>query len=138
VGISARWYVSPEAIPFTLPTDTQSQGVGALFLAMESRSELEHALSSNPDQARAAIDTVWPVVSFIVLGSTIVHGLSVAAVSVLIHVRRKPGDRSSTVGGETEPIAGMVHEEEDLEEEEEEEGFEERGERRSGEGRVRL
>jgi NhaP-type Na+/H+ or K+/H+ antiporter len=115
-------------------------GVGAVFLAMESRSELESAMKDNPEQAKQAMDVIWPVVSFIVLGSTVVHGLSVAAMSVGIHLRRPKEERDHWIGGETEPIGGMVHEESDIEEEEQEESFEERGERRNedGEGRVRL
>ena len=91
-------------------------GVGALFLAIEARAELEtetslplpHPPSSSPH--KAAIEAVWPVICFIVLGSTMVHGLSVAAISVGISLTRRAEERAGMMGTEREPLVGMVHE----------------------------
>lgn len=91
-------------------------GVGAIFLAIEARAQLETGTSlplPNPDPSGKnfhATMLVWPVVTFVVFGSTLVHGFSVAALSVWIHFfRRNKDTRSHTIGGETEPLDGMVH-----------------------------
>ncbi|MCJ1228291.1 hypothetical protein MMC12_004952 [Toensbergia leucococca] len=92
-------------------------GVGALFLAIEARAELETGSSlplprppsNSPHEA--AIKTVWPVVCFVVLGSIMVHGLSVAVISVVGHYSRGKDKRDTIVGGEIEPLLGMVHDE---------------------------
>lgn len=89
-------------------------GLGALFLAMEARAQLETGTSlplpSPPhgkgERARA-IALVWPVVCFVVLGSTFIHGLSVVVISLGGHLIRKPNERSPLVGGETEVLDGM-------------------------------
>lgn len=122
-------------------------GVGALFLAIEARAQLETETSlplPRPDphgKHRYAVELIWPVISFIVFGSTMVHGLSVAATSVMIHFNRKKEDRASSIAAETEPLGGMFHDEEEDDEEEEEEE-ESRGEqdsgRRRGNGRISL
>lgn len=62
-------------------------GLGGLFLAIYGRAVLENGTTTPdphpPDFTRPynprekAIETIWPVVSFIVLGSTFVHGFSV-------------------------------------------------------------
>lgn len=94
-------------------------GLGALFLAMEARAQLETGTSrplpepihKKPyDDKDRAIELVWPVVCFIVLGSTMVHGLSVAVISVGGHYSRKSGERAPLVGHETEGLHGMDHE----------------------------
>lgn len=62
-------------------------GVGALFLAIEARAQLETGTSiplprpevpDGPpyDDTDVAKALVWPVICFVVLGSTVVHGLS--------------------------------------------------------------
>lgn len=95
-------------------------GVGALFLAMEARGELEggdgvpKGLPDKPtppftDNTKA-IYLVWPVVCFVVLGSTIAHGLSVLAISLGGHLSRKKGERAPLLGAETEGLDAMVHE----------------------------
>lgn len=96
-------------------------GIGALFLAMEARAQLETGTSiplpTPPDfppdhelsETEVAIQVVWPVICFVVMGSTIVHGLSVAAVSVGSHYSRPHGERAPLIGGENEPLGGMVH-----------------------------
>jgi len=91
-------------------------GVGALFLAIEARAQLETGTSVPTDRPpphsphKVAIETIRPVVSFIVLGSTMVHGLSVAAISVASHYSRKEGERAPLLGAETEGLSGMIQE----------------------------
>lgn len=88
-------------------------GVGAMFLAMEARGRLETGSSTplpHPPESgehMEAILAIWPVVSFIVLGSIMVHGFSAALMSVYGHLTRHPKRRSSTVGGEDERLGGM-------------------------------
>ena len=91
-------------------------GVGAMFLVIEARAMLENG-TSIPDahppkhsKHKEAIETVWPVVSFIILGSTMVHGLSVAAISVGSHYTRKEGERAPLIGAESDGLQAMVHE----------------------------
>lgn len=91
-------------------------GLGALFLVIEARAQLENG-TSQPEphppkhtKHKEAIEMIWPVVSFIILGSTMVHGLSVAAISVGSHYSRKEGERAPLVGQETNGLHYMVHE----------------------------
>lgn len=91
-------------------------GVGALFLVIEARAILENG-TSIPDGCppetgdnKEAIHTVWPLVCFIVLGSTMVHGLSVAAISVGSHYTRKEGERAPLIGAESDGLENMAHE----------------------------
>ena len=55
-------------------------------------------------------ESIWPVISFVVFGSTLVHGLSVLALSVAGHFQRKEGERAPLLAAETEPLDGMAHE----------------------------
>ncbi|KAL9058706.1 MAG: hypothetical protein Q9162_001574 [Coniocarpon cinnabarinum] len=128
-------------------------GVGGIFLALEGRAQLENGTSipeDTPDKLRLPVETrskvelMWAVVLFIVMGSTLVHGFSVVVISMYSHFSRAGKERARQVGGETQPLQGMVHvdsegEETQSEEEEEEEsdGDEESGERRGG-GQIRL
>ncbi|KUJ24553.1 Na(+)/H(+) antiporter-like protein [Mollisia scopiformis] len=94
-------------------------GVGALFLAMEAREELEppasfpygkgHRSASYSDLDQA-IALVWPVVCFVVVGSTFVHGLSTVAISVGGSFARKRGERAPLLGQETDGLEAMDHE----------------------------
>ena len=94
-------------------------GLGGLFLAMEARAVLETGGSipephpphySRPYTAKEkAIETVWPVVCFVVFGSTLVHGLSVLALSIYDHFRRPKEHRSELLAGEDDPLVGMEH-----------------------------
>lgn len=95
-------------------------GVGALFLAMESRAQLENGTSlplpkppplTGPPytERQIATEMVWPVICFVVLGSTMIHGLSVAIITVSGHFSRKEGERAPLIGGETEALHGMDH-----------------------------
>lgn len=91
-------------------------GLGALFLVIEARAELETSTSDPlPDTPtdsphRKAIEVIFPVVSFVIFGSTIIHGLSVALISVGGHYSRHEGERASLLGGETDGLTGMEHE----------------------------
>ena len=97
-------------------------GLGAVFLVIEARAQLEtgtslpkpHPPKESPH--KAAIEIIWPVVLFIVMGSTLVHGLSVAAISVGGHYSRRKGERAPLLAQETEPLNSMVHDGDDTEE----------------------
>lgn len=115
-------------------------GVGALFLAIEARAQLETGESiplpspddprANPDNARAS-HLIYPIISFIVMGSTLVHGLSTAVISIFVHLRRRKEHRAGFPGTEEEPLGGMDHDGDSEEEAEEEAQVEEEwGERR--------
>ena len=110
-------------------------GVGAIFLAIEARARLENKTSlvdPEPDPGSKhieRIEIIWPIVTFIVTGSIMVHGLSVAAISLFAHFNRDGGRRADVIGGETDPLYGMVHEDSEGEEtqsDEEDDGWEER------------
>ncbi|KAE9368555.1 Na(+)/H(+) antiporter-like protein [Stipitochalara longipes BDJ] len=94
-------------------------GVGALFLAMEARGELEPGNgvpSPRPEHEHPlgdkekAIYLVWPVICFVVLGSTVVHGLSTVAISLGGSISRKRGERAPLLGQETDGLEHMDHE----------------------------
>lgn len=94
-------------------------GLGGLFLAIEGRAILETGTGSvrpHPPvfeppytQREKATEMIWPIVCFVVMTSTFVHGLSVLALSLSSHFRRKESERAPLLAGETEPLAGMVH-----------------------------
>ncbi|OQO10372.1 hypothetical protein B0A51_17312 [Rachicladosporium sp. CCFEE 5018] len=96
-------------------------GLGGLFLAIEGRALLENGTASpetHPPHYRhpytdreKAVMTIWPVVCFVVMGSTLVHGLSVLALSVVAHFRRPKENRASVFAAETDPLDGMHHDE---------------------------
>jgi len=95
-------------------------GVGALFLAMEARGQLEgdgtpKSLPKFPsppfDDKTKAIYIVWPVVCFVVLGSTMVHGLSVLVISLSGHLIRDVEERAPLLGAETDGLDAMDHSE---------------------------
>lgn len=89
-------------------------GVGALFLAMEARSELQDsALESTTSPAKGkyeAIHLIWPVICFTVLGSVFVHGLSTVAIAVGSHVQKDKGERTPLLAQDEAVLEGMVHE----------------------------
>lgn len=92
-------------------------GVGALFLAIEARARLEtktsdplpHPPKDSPNQD--AIDTVWPVICFVVLGSIMVHGCSAAVMSIVGSLARRPKERDPLLGGEQDRLYGMQDDE---------------------------
>ncbi|KAJ9636624.1 hypothetical protein H2204_005224 [Knufia peltigerae] len=95
-------------------------GVGALFLAVEARARLEtgtseplpHPPLDSPHQD--SLGTVWPVISFVVLCSIMVHGFSPLVMSLASHFSRDPKERAPLLGAEEERLYGMAsHEEED-------------------------
>jgi NhaP-type Na+/H+ or K+/H+ antiporter len=94
-------------------------GVGALFLAIEARAQLEtdtslplpHPPSDlDPDRKRA-VTLIWPIVCFVVLGSTLFHGLSTLAISIGGHFSRHKGERAPLIGDEREGLHGMIFDE---------------------------
>jgi len=94
-------------------------GVGAIFLAIEARAQLETGTSIPLPKPKhevppfseeyKAIMLIWPVICFVVLGSTMIHGLSVAVISVVGHFQRHKGERAPLLGGETEGLHGFDH-----------------------------
>merc|ERR1712032_1524818 len=101
-------------------------GVGALFLAMEARAQLEtdtslplpHPPADLPIDKKRAVTLVWPIISFVVLGSILVHGMSTLAISVGSHFTRRKGERAPLIGAERDRFSQMVFDEEDAEERE--------------------
>lgn len=96
-------------------------GVGALFLAIESRAQLETDTSLplpqppehlSPERKRT-VTLVWPIVCFIVMGSTLVHGLSTLAISIGGHFTRHEGERAPLIGAESDGLSGMIFDEDE-------------------------
>jgi len=69
-----------------------------------------------PNRNQVCVEMIWPVICFVVLGSTMVHGLSTLFISIGIHVKLPEGERAPLIGGETHGIEGMVHDEEEYDE----------------------
>ena len=98
-------------------------GLGALFLAIEARAQLETGTSlplpfpphvpDAKDENTIAAQAIWPIVCAVVFTSIIVHGLSVLGVSLGSHFSRKPSERAPLLGGEQEGLGGMIHSDED-------------------------
>ncbi|CAI9629068.1 unnamed protein product [Alternaria burnsii] len=92
-------------------------GVGALFLAIEARAQLETGTSlplpdppnDLPADKQRTVTMIWPIVCFVVLGSTMIHGFSTLAVSIGGHFARKEGERAPLIGAEREGLHGMIH-----------------------------
>lgn len=95
-------------------------GLGGVFLAIEARAMLENG-SASPEPfppkygvpftpQERAVRLVWPIVCFVVLGSTLVHGLSVLAMSIASHFMRPKEQRAGVFAAETDPLGGMEHE----------------------------
>ncbi|QIW94612.1 hypothetical protein AMS68_000130 [Peltaster fructicola] len=101
-------------------------GLGGLFLAIEARAILETGTAEplpKPDigeppwtPREKALQIVWPIVCFTVMSSTLVHGLSVLVLSIVGHFRRPKDKRAALLAGETDPLVGMNHDDEDSEE----------------------
>ncbi len=90
-------------------------GLGALFLAIQARAQLETSTSlplpHPPEHSRYknTIDIVWPITCFVVLGSILIHGLSSAVISLFSHYSRGKGEREPLIGGETDTLDHMIH-----------------------------
>lgn len=92
-------------------------GLGALFLAIEARAVLENGTStpdkhpptfSEPYTSReVAVLSVWPIISFVVFGSTLVHGLSVLAMSLVTHFSHTKDTRAPLLDAETDPVENI-------------------------------
>ncbi|KAL6712265.1 hypothetical protein ACN47E_000142 [Coniothyrium glycines] len=101
-------------------------GVGALFLAIEARAQLEtntslplpHPPKDLPQERQRTVTLIWPIVSFVVFGSIIIHGLSTLAISVAAHFSRHEGERAPLIGAEREGLHGMIHGDDELTDEE--------------------
>jgi Na(+)/H(+) antiporter len=85
-------------------------GVGAIFVAMLARGELEHhdtvPLSELPEPGTdhyTLIVLVWPIVAFIVVASIIVHGSSVAVFTLGKHINTLTITMSYTQANEDGP-----------------------------------
>jgi NhaP-type Na+/H+ or K+/H+ antiporter len=110
-------------------------GVSAVFLAIEARAQLETGTSiplpmpEDPvppysDKVKA-LYLMWPVICFVVLGSTMVHGFSVLVLSLGSHFSRPRGERAPLIGAETDALGTMEHEGDEGESEPEVSGTEE-------------
>jgi NhaP-type Na+/H+ or K+/H+ antiporter len=94
-------------------------GVGAIFLAIEARAQLEtetslpmpHPPTDMDPKKQRAVTLVWPIVCFIVLGSTLFHGLSTLVISIGGHFSRHEGERAPLIGAEREGLHGMIFDE---------------------------
>jgi len=94
-------------------------GVGAIFLAIEARAQLEtdtslplpHPPSDLDPRRQRTVTLIWPIVCFIVLGSTLFHGLSTLAISIGGHFSRHKGERAPLIGAEEEGLHGMIFDE---------------------------
>lgn len=97
-------------------------GVGALFLSIEARAQLETGTSSplpHPGKHvfhQEAVGTVWPVVCWVVFFSIMVHGFSPLFMALTSHFSRHPNKRSPLVAGEEDRLGGMFDENEEIEE----------------------
>ncbi|KAK4504165.1 hypothetical protein PRZ48_005081 [Zasmidium cellare] len=109
-------------------------GLGALFLAIEARAVLENG-TSTPDShppaygepftsREIAIATVWPVIAFVVFGSTLVHGLSVLALSLFTHFTDPKSVRAPLLDPETDPVENIENEAERYHDEPEQDDLE--------------
>jgi len=85
-------------------------GVGAIFVAMLARAELEHhdpvPLSELPPEGvehYTIITLVWPIVSFIVVSSIIVHGSTIAVFTLGKHINTLTITMSYTQANEDGP-----------------------------------
>ena len=90
-------------------------GLGALFLAIEARAMLENGTGmpdTHPDpdaKHLEAIQAIWTIVCFVILGSVLVHGFSVVVISVGASLTRRKGERAPLLGQEEDRLVGMVH-----------------------------
>ena len=110
-------------------------GVGALFLSIEARAQLETDTSlplpyppprDTLDHPRV-VAMIWPVICFIVLGSVVVHGLSPLAISLVSQLQKQRSGRMErqpliAASAQTDVFDSMVWGEEEENAEEAPEG----------------
>lgn len=97
-------------------------GVGALFLVIQARAQLEtdsavprpKPVPGEPYEYN--IQLIWPVVNFIVMGSTLIHGLSVAVISFYSHFVKRYIHKVDA--HPAEPLQGMHHHDSEIDSEE--------------------
>lgn len=89
-------------------------GVGAVFLSITARSQLESE-SSTPlpkppidGPFSGTILRIKPIVYFVVFGSIIVHGVSTGFISVYGHFIRHEHLRADEIGAEQDLLDGFV------------------------------
>ena len=85
-------------------------GVGAIFVAILARAELETGggtpLSSYPDPSApnyTLVALIWPITTFLVISSIIVHGSSIAVFTLGKHINTLTLTMSYTTAGEEGP-----------------------------------
>lgn len=57
-----------------------------------------------------AFHLVWPVICFVVMSSTLVHGFSSVVISLYGKAVRREGERAPLLVQEEEGLNGMIHE----------------------------
>ena len=85
-------------------------GVGAIFVAILARAELESGsttpLASYPDPGApnsSVVALIWPITTFLVISSIIVHGSSIAVFTLGKHINTLTLTMSYTTAGEEGP-----------------------------------
>ncbi|KAL3423252.1 sodium/hydrogen antiporter nha1 [Phlyctema vagabunda] len=85
-------------------------GVGAIFVAILARAELETGgttpLAEYPDpeaENYTVVALIWPITTFLVISSIIVHGSSIAVFTLGKHINTLTLTMSYTTGGEEGP-----------------------------------
>ncbi|ETN45676.1 uncharacterized protein HMPREF1541_09509 [Cyphellophora europaea CBS 101466] len=96
-------------------------GVAAIFLAMEARARLETGTSivlphppKDLDHHEETIQEVWPIISYVVLWSVMIHGFSAVVMAAIGHFSRHEKERHPLLGSETGRLYGMANEDGDL------------------------
>lgn len=89
-------------------------GVGAMFLSITARSQLESESSTplpNPPPDGPFSESILrinPIVTFVVLGSILIHGFSTGFISVYGHFMRHEHHRADAIGAEEGLLDGFV------------------------------
>ena len=95
-------------------------GVAAIFLSMEARARLETGTSEvlpHPPSGiehQEAVNSVWPIASYVVLWSVMVHGASALVMAVAGSLLRHEKERAPLLGGETGRLYGMANDDGEL------------------------
>lgn len=89
-------------------------GVGAIFLSITARSQLESGTSTPLPEPPAdgpfseSIIRINPIIMFVVLSSILVHGCSTGFISVYGHFMRHRDHRADAIGAEQDLLDGFV------------------------------